>query len=156
MQSCRTNTCLAADTTFPTRSNEQAAPLTTAQNGVCHRGMCKCESGWKGSACTQLDLLPTLNGQDAGYNYMIDGQNVSSWGGVPLQDETGMYHMWVSHFTHHCGIIAWGENSVVLHTTSKSLLGPYRPANGTVESSTVFPVFSHEPDVKRGPNGTLQ
>ena len=124
-----------------------------AQNGECADGACACKSGWKGVACTQLDLLPTLNGQDAGYNYVTDEQNVSSWGGVPLRDESGQFHMWVSHFTQHCGIIAWGENSVVLHTTSSSLLGPYTPANGTVEASTVFPIFSHEPDVKRGPNG---
>eukprot|EP00966_Prymnesium_polylepis_P274038 6330766-Prymnesium_polylepis.1 len=125
-----------------------------ARNGVCGRGgVCACASGWVGPACTQLDLQPTLNGQEAGYNYVIDGQNVSSWGGVPLQDESGLYHLWVSHFTKHCGIIAWGENSIILHTTSTTLLGPYRPANGTVEASTVFPIFSHEPDVKRGPHG---
>ena len=132
-----------------------------AKNGVCSggsggsggKGTCACASGWKGHACTQLDLTPTLSGQDAGYNYVLDGENVSSWGGVPLEAEDGLYHMWVSHFTEHCGIIAWGENSIILHTTSINLLGPYTPANGTITLSTTFPIFSHEPSVVRGPDG---
>jgi hypothetical protein len=33
------------------------------------------------------------------------------------------------------------------------MTGPFTPANGTIEASTVFPVFSHEPDIKRTPDG---
>ena len=41
-----------------------------AYNGKCSQSSCTCKSGWTGPACTELDLLPTLNGQDAGYNYV--------------------------------------------------------------------------------------
>jgi hypothetical protein len=90
--------------------------LDCAQNGLCSAdGSCSCNSGWKGDGCTELDLLPTI--RNAGYQYSTDGVNVSSWGGVPHgPDSNGLYHMWVSQMTKHCGIIAWGENSIIVHT----------------------------------------
>ena len=127
-----------------------------ASNGICQDGgSCKCDSGWTGSACSQLDLQPTLSNDDAGYKLTSEkGRKISSWGGAVHKDEYGVYHMWVSHMRKHCGILAWTTNSAILHATSSNRLGPYVPAvNDSIRKSIVFPTFSHEPDVKRGPNG---
>ena len=46
-----------------------------------------------------------------------------------------------------CGINAWETNSQIVHITSHSPLGPYQRQN------LVWPIFAHEPDVVRAPNG---
>jgi len=114
-------------------------------NGECRSGSCHCSSGWTGRACTALDILPTP--RDSGYKVTNNRRNISSWGGPVLRGEDGIYNMWVSEMENHCGIIAWGENSHIIHATSTTPVGPYKP------QKEVFPIFSHEPDVKRAPNG---
>ena len=103
-----------------------SADTDCANNGECvvPTGTCRCRSGWKGSGCTELDLQPTP--RDAGYQHQVDGANASSWGGAPHKGDDGLYHMFVSQMTRHCGIIAWGENSIVVHTVSESMVGPFR------------------------------
>ena len=59
-------------------------------NGECRTGSCICDTGWKGTDCTELDLLPAPKTGAYGY-----APNVSSWGGAPLL-VNGTYHLYVA------------------------------------------------------------
>eukprot|EP01059_Diplonema_ambulator_P002247 TRINITY_DN1189_c3_g1_i1.p1 TRINITY_DN1189_c3_g1~~TRINITY_DN1189_c3_g1_i1.p1 ORF type:complete len:464 (+),score=25.14 TRINITY_DN1189_c3_g1_i1:38-1429(+) len=119
-----------------------------AMNGKCDGGKCKCNRGWTGPACTQLNEGPTR--YDAGYQHKTNSANSSSWGGpVIYHPPTQTYHMWVSEMLNNCGLDTWAQNSRVIHATSKDPLGPYQP------EEVLFTDFSHEPDVKMTPEGTL-
>ena len=48
--------------------------------------------------------------------------------------------------TEHCGIGAWAQNSRIIRAESTSPGGPY------LRKQVVYEVFSHEPEVVRGPN----
>jgi len=74
-------------------------------------------------------------GGDYGYS-----PNVTAWGGNPvLVDDT--YHLLVTEIINHCGLCNWGQNSRVIHATSKSLLGPYTFQNEALA------VWSHNPHI---------
>ncbi len=63
-----------------------------------------------------------------------------------LQDEvTGMWHMFASEITAHCGISAWTFNSRIVHATSPTLQGRFQ------RDSEFSGVFSHEPTAVRDP-----
>ena len=114
-----------------------------ALNGKCNKQtkQCLCNSGWTGLACTRLDERPTKS--QNGFQFSSEGVNHSSWGGAILKsDET--FHMYSSLMTHKCGLDSWATNSKIIHATSDNILGPYKYDG----SSELFPVFSHEPDVK--------
>jgi hypothetical protein len=116
-------------------------------NGACVQGICHCNPPWKGDSCSELDRLPAQKG--TGYHRQESGRNLSSWGGAVLQFGTE-WRMWVSEMVGHCGINAWSRNSqVVLATSSDPLTQPF------VKQSIFSPVFSHEPDAIRGPNGEV-
>eukprot|EP00937_MAST-01D_sp_MAST-1D-sp2_P006098 g6098.t1 len=121
-------------------------------NGVCSAidGTCTCDPQWRGDYCQRLNLLPAPR-----YGGKMDfdpktGRNISSWGGAVMWDNsTNLWHMWSAEMADHCGIGAWLSNSVVAHSISKTLLGPYK------RQATVFPAFAHEPSVARAPSGEL-
>ena len=79
----------------------------------------------------------------------VKAAHSSSWGGTVVRDKNGKYHMWVSEITDHCGIVAWGWNSQVVHATADDAQGPYQ------FESVVWPVFAHEPRVVPLRNGSL-
>lgn len=115
-------------------------------NGRCDtQGHCQCDPSWMGARCQTLNLLPATHG--AGYRGVDDGHNTSSWGGAVLKDETdGRYHMFAAEMTEHCGIGAWAQNSRIVHASSAAPGGAYQ------RDGVVWNVFSHEPEVVRGPN----
>mmetsp|Transcript_5327 Transcript_5327/g.7850 ORF Transcript_5327/g.7850 Transcript_5327/m.7850 type:complete len:494 (+) Transcript_5327:157-1638(+) len=126
---------------WPCRDDEDCS-----LNGVCSvEGKCNCNPAWSGNRCERLNLIPTT--RHSGYRGVDDGHNTSSWGGAVLRSEDGTYHMWASEMTEHCGIGAWAENSRIIRATSKDPAGLYR------REEVVYKVFSHEPEVVRGPNG---
>eukprot|EP01064_Diplonema_japonicum_P036158 TRINITY_DN8044_c2_g1_i1.p1 TRINITY_DN8044_c2_g1~~TRINITY_DN8044_c2_g1_i1.p1 ORF type:complete len:481 (+),score=32.44 TRINITY_DN8044_c2_g1_i1:390-1832(+) len=119
-----------------------------ALNGQCVSGSCQCNKGWTGVACTQLNEGVTK--YNSGYQHKTNNLNSSSWGGPFLYDsKKGIYHMWVSEMLNNCGLDTWAQNSRVIHSTSSDPLGPYEPQD------VIFTDFSHEPDVKQLPNGSL-
>jgi len=121
-----------------------------ALNGECTAaGACACDPAWTTAAgaafgCASLALLPAQRG--AGLHTLDGAANTSSWGGSVLQDEaTGLWHMFASEITAHCGINAWTYNSRVVHATAPTPLGRY------VRDGEFAGVFSHEPTAVRDP-----
>jgi hypothetical protein len=121
-----------------------------ALNGVCQtNNTCACEAAWETTAgakfgCSTLSLLPASQG--TGLHSIDDGRNTSSWGGSVLQDEIGgIWHMFASELTAHCGINSWTYNSRVIHATSSSPMGSFQ------RQEEFAGVFSHEPIAVRDP-----
>lgn len=107
-------------------------------NGVCATGVCACDAGWTGATCSQLNLLPAPLPPENGYNV----PNTSSWGAGVIQDAlTGSFHMYVSEFINHCGLLSWHNNSRVVHAVSVAATGPY------LYSDEVIPAYAHNPSV---------
>jgi hypothetical protein len=126
-----------------------AADSDCALNGACVGGACACDAAWLTSAgarfgCSTLALLPAPRA--AGLHAVDGGRNTSSWGGSVLLDETtGVWHMWASELTAHCGIDAWTFNSRVVHATAPSPLARFE------RDGEFAGVFSHEPTAVRDP-----
>ena len=131
----------------------QKFPCTTsadcALNGICLSSTCACDPAWDSVdgarlGCSALALQPAVRG--AGLHTVDGGRNTSSWGGSVLQDEaTGLWHMFASEITEHCGIASWTFNSRVVHATSPTPLGRF------VRDAEFSGVFSHEPTAVRDP-----
>lgn len=113
-------------------------------NGDCLHGDCHCDPGWMGIYCEALDLAPVHNG--SGLQDLLTEEVVSTWGGSVLYHE-GVYHMWFSEITHHCGIHRWISNSVVGHAASRGLQDNWK----FHKTDTVWPVFTHEPIAVQDP-----
>ena len=71
----------------------------------------------------------------------------SSWKGSVAKGEDGLWHMWLSELTEHCGIDSWIQNSRIVHATSTSPTGTY------TRKDVVFNIYATEPHVVRGPKG---
>jgi hypothetical protein len=122
-----------------------AAQSNCSYNGIFNpqTNSCDCDPGWTGADCRQLLLGPAA--PNSGYRPNFS----DAWGGAVLKDDqTGVYHMWVSVMANYCDISYWARNSKIIHATSLNPAGPY------IYQDEVFPVMAHEIDVKRGPNGT--
>eukprot|EP00041_Stephanoeca_diplocostata_P029789 m.887075 g.887075 ORF g.887075 m.887075 type:complete len:401 (+) comp23634_c0_seq3:572-1774(+) len=117
-------------------------------NGICSKGTCVCDQGWKGSACATLDFAPAE--KKTGYRQInINGEgNLSSWGGAVLYDNTtDTFFMWATELAEHCGMHTWTTNSQTIRASSKDPQGFY------TREAVQFPVWTHEVDVIRGNNG---
>jgi len=106
-----------------------------SRNGRCVNRACACSTGWAGTRCEQLDLLPVDAARPG-----LDLQPTSTWGGAVALGADGRWHMMFSELRNRCGINSWLSNSVVAHAVAPSVAGPW-----TKENSSVFPIFSHEP-----------
>ena len=145
-------------TSFLLLSAASAHPCTSdadcAYNGVCTASACICAPAWRSNSsspfgCSLLNLLNPVRG--AGLHSVDGGRNTSSWGGSALRDErTGLYHMFASQFTNHCGLETWTANSHVVRATSAQPGGTYTRVADAV-GGEVFPIFSHEPNAVRDP-----
>jgi hypothetical protein len=72
--------------------------------------------------------------------------NTSTWGGHPIYDEASkLWHGYFAEITNHCLLNAWKTNSITVHTTSASAVGPFK------FKSVVQPAWSHNPLVSRDP-----
>ena len=125
---------------WPCRDNEDCS-----LNGECTSGRCDCRAAWIGHRCETLVTLPAK--RNGGYHGKDSGRNSSSWGAAVLRGSDGLFHMWVSEMTEHCGIGAWHHNSRIVHATSETPDGAFE------RQSVTWPVFAHEPSVVPGPNG---
>ncbi|TWU74319.1 hypothetical protein ED733_005858 [Metarhizium rileyi] len=114
-------------------------------NGVCSLdGACQCDPGWKGDDCGVLDLRPAKINN--GYDQTARG--TSSWCNSIVKDpnEYDLYHLFVSEFSHGCGLDYWAPYSRIIRAESRSgPAGPYKFA------AQVLGTFAHNPSVVYSP-----
>ncbi|KAJ5286824.1 hypothetical protein N7478_002510 [Penicillium angulare] len=108
-------------------------------NGMCKDNACICDPGWTGQDCGKLDLRPgpRLNG----YNRTAEG--TSSWCNGIIRDpkEKHKYHLFISEFTHGCGLDYWTPYSHIIRAESNNPMGPY------TYKQEIVPTFAHNPTV---------
>lgn len=109
--------------------------------GVCTDGSCRCDAGWAGQDCARADLEPWTEG----HGYF--NESLGSWGGRPIQDQAGSWHLFAAEMALGCPLALWQNNSLIVRAVSQSgPLGPY------VKAEEVYPVFHHNPTIL-GPTG---
>ena len=135
------------------------SPEDCSLNGECipGNGECMCHRGWIGQDCGTLDVLPLplpiTKRAPPGVSYGTLASpftsGLASWGGSLLQDPTNSsrYHLFAAEISQGCGLDAWYRNSVIVHATASSPLGPF------IRQAEVLPAFSHEPTVVALPHG---
>jgi len=72
----------------------------------------------------------------------------ATWGGSIIKGYDGYYHMYVSQMLYMCGLNEWATNSIIVHTKSKLVEGPYY----YVED--ILGAWSHNPQPHKSPDGT--
>lgn len=131
-------------------------PCTNGTSGLCcslngvlrSNSTCLCDPGWRGADCGELDLAPAPS-IDGAYQTKVDPADCatscgpSSWGGLPLLDASGTWHLFASQFVQNCTLSGWNPGSTVIRATSKSPMGPFDYAE------TVFGTFHHNPTVRK-------
>lgn len=79
--------------------------------------------------------------------------SLNTWGGSVVQDDDGRYHIYASAMTGGCTLDQWATNSMVIHGVADSPTGPFTRAAGA--SGTAIPLWAHNPEVVRAPDGTF-
>lgn len=136
-------TCISALLTlcvsvFGCQTDEDCSLLGDCQNSVC-----RCDPGWTGPKCGQVDLLPTE--PKGGYR----NESMASWCGSAVK-EGGVYHFFGSGMTGNCPLINYfATNSMSIHGTSSSPGGPYK------FEEVVLPPFHHSTAITRGTDGLM-
>ena len=70
---------------------------------------CECAPEWKGQFCHQLNLGPARNGSGLD---QLHAPLSRAWGGsVIYSKDDGLYHMYASEISKHCGIHRWVTNT---------------------------------------------
>eukprot|EP01079_Euglenida_sp_SAG-EU17-18_P000351 gene351-370_t len=124
------------------RSSEEA-PLPPVE--ACNMGgsfgvdgTCSCYPTFTGPRCAQLALLPARTSR------ALYRPGVSSWGGSPLRDAAGRYHMVFADMVGRCGLSSWECNSAVGHAVAAagSPEGPYQVPSEAGVVCTVLDTLS--------------
>jgi hypothetical protein len=114
--------------------------------GICASNyFCECDIWFTGSTCAQLNLVPA--DPDA---HGIDTPGYFSWGGHPLQDENGTYHLLTSFLCDHATLSSWTTKSSIAHATALTPTGPFTFAAGD-DAQLVVPPWSHGAIVTQDP-----
>lgn len=114
-------------------------------NGVCGRNSaCRCDPGSIGDDCGVLDVRPAK--RDNGYNQTAKG--TSSWCNSIVKDpkDHNLYHLFISEFSHGCGLDYWAPYSRIVRAESRT--GPAGPYTFAAE---VQGTFAHNPTVVYSP-----
>lgn len=137
-----------------------AAPCSTdldcQLNGICDGSTCRCDFGWRGASCGELAL-----GESAvavRYEPEPSAGGGWSWGGSPIRDDAGRWHLFFSFLTNACGLLHYQTNSIVRHAVADNVVGPWTidkepalgPRAGAWDSGGV-----HGPNVVREPSSGL-
>ena len=115
---------------------------------------CKCDPTWRSYDCSVLNLLASKTSR-AFYR-----PTESSWGGSVLYDNnTGLYHMFVSDMSFHCGLHSWEYNSRVVHAISYDPEGPFNDTNWLNNipnrQNVASDIWSHNPTAHYVPSQKL-
>ena len=120
--------------------------------GACVAAACACDPGWAGPTCASLDLLPAP--VDSG----LRQTNSSNWCGTILVDpsDAGLYHAYNADFG-GCrdGLAIWLTGSRVIHSTSRSPVGPFAPVWAAGGAEVAVSAEAHNPQAIRAPDGTF-
>ena len=121
-------------------------------NGELVGGVCACDPGWSGAACSVLDLLPAAPfAQQTHYfpSNAATGDAVSnSWGISVARDDNGtLWHGFMTEMKGHCTLASWTSASHILHVTAPQPYGPW-----TVQG-VALDKFAHNPQITRDKDG---
>lgn len=84
---------------------------------------------------SSLSVLPTKR------HYGLRSDTESYWDGSAIRDATGMYHLFVSRMTYHCGLSTWQRNSECVHFVSVN------PFTGFILAQIVVGPMCHNPTI---------
>ena len=117
-------------------------------NGVCNKGVCVCDPGWRGDRCNQLKLKrPSLLEPHGYYN-----GSMPTWGGDIIY-ENGLYHAFLTAKGFTSPPLdesdSYSCNTAIVRLEGQSPAGPFQFAE------VVLPVFHHEAHAIRAPDGTV-
>ena len=92
----------------------------SGSNGKCTAatGACSCKKSWSGELCNELKFRPASS-------RVAYASPDWTWGGSPIIDEAGTYHVFSSRISNNCGILHYCINSEVVHLTSPNATGPF-------------------------------
>ena len=113
--------------------------------GECTGSACVCDVWWTGPTCALLNLAPA---DPAASGLVAPGY--FSWGGHPLEDADGTFHLLASFLCDHATLGSWTTKSSIAHATARSPTGPYELAPGA-DAQLVVPPWSHGAYVTRDP-----
>ena len=113
--------------------------------GVCAAQACVCDIWFTGATCAQLNLQPA----DPAACGLVSPSYLS-WGGHPLRDAAGTYHLLASFLCNHASLSSWKTKSSIAHATSSSPTGPFVLPAG-LDEQLVLPPWSHGAYVVRDP-----
>eukprot|EP01062_Namystynia_karyoxenos_P061550 TRINITY_DN538_c0_g3_i1.p1 TRINITY_DN538_c0_g3~~TRINITY_DN538_c0_g3_i1.p1 ORF type:complete len:414 (+),score=135.02 TRINITY_DN538_c0_g3_i1:75-1244(+) len=127
--------------------------------GRCAAGSCRCEKGWGGPDCGQLQLGGS--GRCGTWGLCMHGEmdNVATWGGEAVQGDDGKWHLYVAAFPNST-LDSWLWKSRVLHAVADAPQGPYVGKDyalgprGPRTDSYWDSLTQHNPAVQRAPDGT--
>ena len=135
---------------FSGRSSALSAHSQCGLNGDFDTvaGRCKCNAGWRGPTCSEIDLLPASPAR-----FGLHDSLTPTWGGGAVF-QSGAWHLIVGARAEGFANYTLNDyycDSNIVHAVSEGddPAGPYR----IVE--TLFPRSSWEPALARGPNGEL-
>jgi hypothetical protein len=101
-------------------------------NGACTNRVCKCYPGWRGEDCGLLDMKPSVPSDFPGLAYGSPPSDkgtggLASWGGSIVVDpkDKQLFHLFAAEMSLGCGLNSWYRNSIIIHGTSSSPLGPF-------------------------------
>jgi len=104
--------------------------------GDCINSVCRCDIGWTGPKCGQVDLLPVK--RNLGYR----NSSMASWCGSAVKVD-GDYHYFGSGISGNCSLPQFATNSMSVRATSKTPNGPYK------FEQVALPEFSHSTSIIR-------
>ena len=106
--------------------------------GTCASQKCVCDAWFTGEQCSLLNLQPAESLTSQG----LQVPDYHSWGGHPLLDANGTYHLFTSFMCDHATLGSWTTKSSVAHATSNHPEGPFTFAPG-LDEQLVVPPWSH-------------
>ena len=109
--------------------------------------VCACDVWFTGSNCAQLNLQQVDPSRSHG---SVEMSGYFGWGGHPLVDSNGTYHLLFSFLCDHATLSSWTTKSSIAHATSQTVDGPYVMASGSDEQ-LVVPPWSHGSYIVKDP-----
>lgn len=138
--------CFGQVPNFPFGGGPCDSDWDCSLGGVCTSSKCVCDVWWTGPQCTFLNLQPAESLSSQG----LQVPNYFSWGGHPVQDANGEYHLFASFMCDHASLDQWTTKSSVAHATSAKPEGPFVFPPG-LDKQLVVPPWSHGAYIVRDP-----